>query len=50
MKKLLTILLSVAMLLSFAACGQNNADTNGADSASDAKAVKLGFIFLHDEN
>ncbi len=50
MKKLLTILLSVAMLLSFAACGQNNAGTNGADSASDAKAVKLGFIFLHDEN
>ena len=50
MKKLLTILLSVAMLLSFAACGQNNADTNGADSTSDAKAVKLGFIFLHDEN
>ena len=43
MKKLLTLLLAVAMVLSFAACG----GTNNADSDAD---FKVGFIFLHDEN
>ena len=50
MKKLLTLLLAVAMVLSFAACGQKDAGTSDAGDASEGKAVKLGFIFLHDEN
>ena len=45
MKKLIALLLSVAMLFCFAGCGKN--DTN---SGSDAKSdLKVGFIFLHDE-
>ena len=45
MKKLLAILLAVAMLFCFAGCGAK--DTNsGADAKSD---LKVGFIFLHDE-
>ena len=50
MKKLLTLLLAVAMVLSFAACGQKDAGTNDAGDATEGKTVKLGFIFLHDEN
>ena len=50
MKKLLTLLLAVAMVLSFAACGQKDAGTNDAGDATEEKTVKLGFIFLHDEN
>lgn len=46
MKKLLTLLLSVAMVLSFAACGGATVDNN-QDKAND---FKVGFIFLHDEN
>ena len=48
MKKLVTLLLAVAVLVSSAvmltSCGDNNAST-----ASDAD-FKIGFIFLHDEN
>ncbi|MCQ2486134.1 MAG: BMP family ABC transporter substrate-binding protein [Clostridia bacterium] len=43
MKKILAILLALAMVLSFAACG-------GKEKAPEAKALKAGFIFLHDEN
>lgn len=45
MKKILAILLAVAMVLSFAACGGN-----GGEKAPEQKALKVGFIFLHDEN
>lgn len=45
MKKLIALLLAVAMLFCFAGCGTK--DTN---SGSDAKSdLKVGFIFLHDE-
>lgn len=44
MKKLIALLLAVAMLLCFAGCGTK--DTN---SGSDASELKVGFIFLHDE-
>lgn len=46
MKKLLALLLAVAMLFSLAACG-GAADKDGDDGA--AKDIKVGFIFLHDE-
>ena len=42
MKKLISALLAVAMLFSLAACGA------GEDKKSDD--LKVGFIFLHDEN
>ena len=45
MKKIIALLLAVAMLFCFAGCGTK--DTNsGADVKSD---LKVGFIFLHDE-
>ena len=42
MKKLLAILLVVAMVFSFAACGAKKKD-------ADSSKLKVGFIFLHDE-
>ena len=42
MKKLLALLLSLVMVLSFAAC-------SGEETAKDGD-FKIGFIFLHDEN
>ncbi len=43
MKKLLALLLSLVMVLSFAACGEEKAQNSDGD-------FKIGFIFLHDEN
>ncbi len=43
MKKLLAIVLALASLVCFAACGT-------ADEKVDAEGIKVGFIFLHDEN
>lgn len=50
--KILAILMALAMVFSFAACGGNGDDvTTTADGAqSEGKAIKVGFIFLHDEN
>ncbi len=45
MKKLLAILLVVAMLFCFAGCGDKNTNSD-ADANKD---LKVGFIFLHDE-
>lgn len=44
MKKLIALLLAAAMLFCFAGCGTK--DTNSDAKASD---MKVGFIFLHDE-
>ena len=44
MKKILAVLLALVMVLSFAACGGNT------EKEPEAKALKAGFIFLHDEN
>lgn len=46
MKKLLAILMAAVMLFSFAACGSADTDSGAAGG----KDVKVGFIFLHDEN
>ncbi len=53
-RKILAILLALGLVLGFAACG-NTEDTpdNGettAPVASEMKDLKVGFIFLHDEN
>jgi len=45
MKKLLAAILAVVLVLSMAACG--GTDSN---SGTKKKTVKVGFIFLHDEN
>lgn len=53
MKKIIAVLLAVAMLFAFAACGEKNPQqSNEGSSAPSANsaAVKVGFIFLHDEN
>ena len=45
MKKLIALLLAAIMVFAMVACGNNNAADNG-DKKSD---LKVGFIFLHDE-
>ena len=44
MKKLLALILAMVMLFAFASCG------NKADDATKTADIKVGFIFLHDEN
>ena len=44
MKKILAILMAIAMVFSFAACGTKK------DGGETEKKLKVGFIFLHDEN
>ena len=46
MKKLLALLLSVAMILSLAACGGGSKETTAAQGKY--ANIKMGFIFLHD--
>ena len=43
MKKLLAILLAAVMVFALAACG-------GGEDNNDKDTLKVGFIFLHDEN
>ena len=47
MKKIIALLLAVAMLFGFAGCGPK--DTNSDADVSAAPELKVGFIFLHDE-
>ena len=56
MKKLLALLLAFSMVFCFAACTKTgnedestNADANNS-ATTELKDVKVGFIFLHDEN
>ena len=54
MKRIICAMLAVLMLFAFAACGsKGEADTTGAQDATqgtELAEVKVGFIFLHDEN
>ncbi len=53
MKRILCALLAVMMLFAFAACttgGDTTTTTGAADNTNDTTEVKVGFIFLHDEN
>ncbi len=54
-RKILALLLAIAMVVcmfSFAACGNNNTDAGDKNNDKDDEKVevKVGFIFLHDEN
>ena len=50
MKKFLALALVLCMVLGLAACGGNNTDATSSVAGDDtAKAIKVGFIFLHDE-
>ena len=50
MKKVLALALVLCMVLGLAACGGNNTDATSSVAGDDtAKAIKVGFIFLHDE-
>ncbi len=50
LKKILAIILSLVFVFSFAACADNsNADNEKTDDVSKTD-LKVGFIFLHDEN
>ena len=57
MKKVIAVLLAVAMLLALAACtggkkepANTDEQTTAAPEANDLADLKVGFIFLHDEN
>ena len=54
MKRIICAMLAVLMLFAFAACGsKGETDTTGAQDATqgtELAEVKVGFIFLHDEN
>ena len=47
MKKVLALMLVIVMALGLASCGGTKTETKGENTAND---VKVGFIFLHDEN
>ncbi len=50
MKKLISAILAVVMLLAMAACGTANTGSDASNPADTAKTdIKVGFIFLHDE-
>ena len=48
MKKITALLLAMVMVFALCACGSNNTDDK--EDGDSASAVKVGFIFLHDEN
>ncbi len=50
MKRILCALLAVMMLFAFAACAGGDTDTTTGAANNDTTEVKVGFIFLHDEN
>jgi basic membrane protein A len=52
MKKILAVLLALAMVFALAACGssQQTTESTASDSGNGASDIKVGFIFLHDEN
>ncbi len=53
MKKVIALLLAVAMVFSFTACATTAPTGDQADAtkpSGDTNTVKVGFIYLHDEN
>ncbi len=51
MKKILALVLALVLALGLVACGaQTDTDNNQSGDANAASDVKVGFIFLHDEN
>ncbi len=49
MKKITALLLAMVMVFALCACGSND-DTKTDDGEQTASEIKVGFIFLHDEN
>jgi len=49
MKKIIALLLALAMLFCFAGCGDAKTESGAGDSAAEKSDLKVGFIFLHDE-
>ncbi len=49
MKKVLALALVLCMVLGLAACGGNTDDISSVAGDDTAKTIKVGFIFLHDE-
>ena len=49
MKKVLALALVLCMVLGLAACGGNTDATSSVAGDDTAKTIKVGFIFLHDE-
>ena len=49
MKKITAMLLALVMVFALCACG-NDSDNNADDGEKTASDIKVGFIFLHDEN
>ena len=50
MKKITALLLAMVMVFALCACGNNNDDKKTDDGNKSASDIKVGFIFLHDEN
>lgn len=50
MKKFLAALLAILMLFTMVACSQSNPADNDGETPEEKLDVKVGFIFLHDEN
>ena len=50
MKKIIALLLALAMVCSLAACGGESTNAPADGSANETANFKAGFIFLHDEN
>ncbi len=50
MKKLLAMVLCLVMVFSIAACGNKGGKGDAEGSAVTKENIKVGFIFLHDEN
>ena len=52
-RKILAVLLAIATLIgtfALASCGKTDTDKDNGDKGNTAEAIKVGFIFLHDEN
>ncbi|MBR2897444.1 MAG: BMP family ABC transporter substrate-binding protein [Oscillospiraceae bacterium] len=49
MKKILALLLALIMVFGLVACGETAAPAENNETAAGANPVKVGFIFLHDE-
>ena len=50
MKKITALLLAMVMVFALCACSNNNDDKKDDDGSKTASDIKVGFIFLHDEN
>ena len=50
MKKITALLLAMVMVFALCACSNNNDDKKDDDGNKTASDIKVGFIFLHDEN